>query len=149
VRPAVACRILLPMVTEVAELVTVRERVAAIAAEMALAEPPAVGAMVEVPAAALLAEALAAHADFLSLGTNDMTQYVLAIDRGHAGLAPQLDGLHPAVLRLIAQTVAGAARHGRWVSVCGELAADPEAVPVLIGLGVTKLSLGPRAIPEI
>ncbi len=127
----------------------VRERVAAIAGEMNLGERPQLGAMVEVPAAALMAESLAAHADFLSLGTNDLAQYTLAIDRGHAGLAAKLDGLHPAVLQLIAQTVAGAARHGKSVGVCGELASDPEAVPVLLGLGVAKLSLGARAIPEI
>lgn len=91
--------------------------------------------MIEVPSAALLADQLAEHADFLSIGTNDLSQYALAMDRCHAGLADRIDALHPALLRLIAQTCAGAARHGRWVGVCGALASDPLATPVLVGLG--------------
>jgi phosphoenolpyruvate-protein kinase (PTS system EI component) len=137
------------MVTDAAELVSVRERLTAFAAEMGITERPQVGVMVEVPSAALLASQLAKHADFLSIGTNDLTQYALAMDRGNAELAARLDGLHPAVLRLIAQTVEGASGHGVWVGVCGALASDLEAVPVLVGLGVTELSVSPPLVAEV
>lgn len=148
-RPLQRCRILLPMVTEVDELLHIRQRLDALAAELGLEERPQLGVMIEVPAAALLAEQLAEHADFLSIGTNDLSQYTLAMDRDHAGLAARVDALHPALLRLIAQTCAGAARHGRWVGVCGALASDPLATPVLIGLGVRELSVSPPQVGEI
>ncbi|MCB0193820.1 MAG: phosphoenolpyruvate--protein phosphotransferase [Anaerolineae bacterium] len=108
-----------------------------------------VGIMVEVPAAAVLAEQFAREADFFSIGTNDLTQYTLAMDRGHAKLAPKVDGLNPAVLHLIAQTVKGAHQHDKWVGVCGGIASDPQAVPFLIGLGVDELSLSLPAIPGV
>ncbi|MGH8445593.1 MAG: putative PEP-binding protein, partial [Solimonas sp.] len=142
-------RIMLPMVTEAGELVQVRERLQALAVEMGVGEMPQLGAMIEVPSAAVLSEQIAAHADFLSIGTNDLTQYALAMDRGHAELAPRLDGLHPGVLRLIAQTVAGAGRRGVWVGVCGALASDPDAVAVLIGLGITELSVDAPSVARV
>ncbi|BBP57542.1 phosphoenolpyruvate--protein phosphotransferase [Pseudomonas sp. St316] len=148
-RPLECCRILLPMVTEVDELLHIRQRLDALGAELGLSERPQLGVMIEVPAAALLAEQLAEHADFLSIGTNDLSQYTLAMDRDHAGLAARVDALHPALLRLIAQTCAGAAKHGRWVGVCGALACDPLATPVLIGLGVRELSVSAPQIAEI
>jgi phosphocarrier protein len=148
-RPLQRCRILLPMVTEVDELLHIRQRLDTLASELGLSERPQLGVMIEVPAAALLAEQLAEHADFLSIGTNDLSQYTLAMDRDHAGLAARVDALHPALLRLIAQTCAGAAKHGRWVGVCGALASDPLATPVLIGLGVRELSVSPPQIAEI
>ncbi|MDP1165636.1 putative PEP-binding protein, partial [Klebsiella pneumoniae] len=82
-----------------------------------LTQRPELGVMIEVPAAAILAEQLAKHADFLSIGTNDLSQYTLAMDRDHAGLAARVDAVHPALLRLIALTCAGTAKHGRWVGV--------------------------------
>src|SRR3546814_17510501 len=94
--------------------------------------------MIEIPSAALIAPVLAQEVDFFSIGTNDMTQYTLAIDRGHPTLSGQADGLHPAVLRLIGMTVEAAHAHGKWVGVCGELAADALAVPLLVGLGVDE-----------
>jgi phosphocarrier protein FPr/phosphocarrier protein len=109
----------------------------------------AVGVMIEVPSAAAIAEALAREADFFSIGTNDLTQYALAMDRGHAVLAPRADALHPGVLRLIAMTVEGAHRHGRWVGVCGGLASDPTAAPLLVGLGADELSVGIPAIGAV
>ncbi|AHL35756.1 PTS N-acetyl-D-glucosamine transporter [Pseudomonas brassicacearum] len=148
-RPLQRCRILLPMVTEVDELLHIRHRLDALGAELGLSERPQLGVMIEVPAAALLAEQLAEHADFLSIGTNDLSQYTLAMDRDHAGLAARVDALHPALLRLIAQTCIGAAKHGRWVGVCGALASDPLATPVLIGLGVRELSVSPPQIGAI
>ncbi|AFY18174.1 phosphoenolpyruvate--protein phosphotransferase [Pseudomonas sp. UW4] len=148
-RPLSRCRILLPMITEVDELLHIRQRLDALCTELGLAQRPELGVMIEVPAAALLAEQLAEHADFLSIGTNDLSQYTLAMDRDHAGLAARVDALHPALLRLIAQTCAGAAQHKRWVGVCGALASDPLATPVLIGLGVSELSVSPVQIGEI
>jgi phosphocarrier protein len=149
VTPLSRCRILLPMVTEVDELLHIRQRLDALCTELGLSERPQLGVMIEVPAAALMAEQLAEHADFLSIGTNDLSQYTLAMDRDHAGLASRVDALHPALLRLIAQTCAGAAQHKRWVGVCGALASDPLATPVLIGLGVSELSVSPVQIGEI
>jgi phosphocarrier protein len=149
VQPLQRCRVLLPMISEVGELLQVRQRIRDLAAELDV--PPALelGVMIEVPSAALLAEQLAAHADFFSIGTNDLTQYTLAMDRCHTDLAAHTDALHPSVLRLIAQACAGARRHGKWVGVCGDLASDPLATPVLIGLGVSELSVGTARIGEI
>ena len=137
------------MISEVGELLQVRQRIRDLAVELNV--PPAleVGVMIEVPSAALLAEQLAAHADFFSIGTNDLTQYTLAMDRCHSDLAAHIDALHPSVLRLIAQACAGARRHGKWVGVCGDLASDPLATPVLIGLGISELSVGAARIGEI
>jgi phosphoenolpyruvate-protein phosphotransferase len=112
-------------------------------------DPIPVGIMVEIPAAAMMAEQFAREADFFSVGTNDLTQYTLAMDRGHPKLAPQVDALNPAVLQLIALAVKGAQQHGRWVGVCGGIAGDPQAVPILIGLGVKELSVSVPAIPAI
>lgn len=149
VKPLHRCRILLPMVTEVDELLHIRQRVDQLCLEMGITQRPEIGVMIEVPAAALQAEQLAEHADFLSIGTNDLSQYTLAMDRDHAGLAARVDALHPALLRLIAMTCEGAAVHKRWVGVCGALASDPLAAPVLIGLGVSELSVSPVQIGEI
>lgn len=112
-------------------------------------DPVPVGIMVEVPSTAVMAEQFAAEADFFSVGTNDLTQYTLAMDRGHPKLAPQVDGLNPAVLALIAMAVKGAHAHGRWVGVCGGIASDLQAVPLLIGLGVDELSVSVPAIPSV
>ncbi len=149
VSPLARCRILLPMVSEVDELLQIRQRLDELCVELKLTQRPELGVMIEVPAAALMAEQLAEHADFLSIGTNDLSQYTLAMDRDHAGLAARVDALHPALLRLIAQTCAGSAKHGRWVGVCGALASDPLATPVLVGLGVSELSVSPPQIGEI
>lgn len=108
-----------------------------------------VGIMVEVPAAALQADLLARPADFFSIGTNDLTQYTMAAERGNEQVGELLTGPQPAVLRLVAETVAGAAAHGRWVGVCGELAGDPAAAVLLVGLGVRELSMAPPLIAEV
>lgn len=106
------------------------------------------GIMVEIPAAALLAEQFAAEVDFFSIGTNDLTQYTMAAERGNPRLATLTDAFQPAVLRLIAHVVEAAHAQGKWVSVCGELAGEPLAVPLLIGLGVDELSMNAVAIPR-
>ena len=107
------------------------------------------GAMIETPAAALTAAALLREVDFLSIGSNDLTQYTLAMDRGHPQLAARLDALHPAVLRLIARTAQAAHAQGRHTAVCGGLASEPLAAPLLIGLGVNELSAVPAVIPQL
>jgi len=107
------------------------------------------GIMIEVPSAALLADRFAEEVDFFSIGTNDLTQYTLAMDRGHPRLAPQVDGLSPAVLRLIDLTARAAHKHKRRAAVCGGIAADPHAVPLLVGLGITELSVTVPAIPVV
>jgi phosphocarrier protein FPr/phosphocarrier protein len=112
-------------------------------------EAPKLGIMVETPAAAVTSSTLASEAAFFSIGTNDLSQYALARDRTNPAVAAGLDGLEPAVLRLIDETVRGAAAHGRVTGICGGLAAIPEAVPVLLGLGVTELSVPTGAIAEI
>jgi phosphocarrier protein FPr len=116
----------------------------------ALGVPPIqVGIMVETASAALMAERFAREADFLSIGTNDLTQYTLAMDRTNPRLAPLVDALHPSVLRLIERTVSGAHAHGKWVGVCGALAGDRLAVPVLVGLGVDELSADVPIVPAV
>jgi len=107
------------------------------------------GIMVEVPSAALLADAFANEVDFFSIGTNDLTQYTLAMDRGHAELAASADALDPAVLRLIAMTVQAAHAKKRWVGVCGGLAAELLATPLLVGLDIDELSVPSPSIPEL
>jgi phosphocarrier protein FPr/phosphocarrier protein len=146
--------IMFPMIATLEEL---REAKAILAEEQAALGHAAisavndvkVGLMIEVPSAALLAEQFAREADFFSIGTNDLTQYTLAMDRGHPQLAKKADGLHPAVLKMIALSCEGARKQGKWVGVCGGLASDAMAVPVLIGLGVTELSASVPAIPAI
>ena len=148
VQPPGQCRVLLPMVTDVEDLLAVREIIDECAQALGV-PPPAVGAMIETPASALLAEQLMAHADFLSIGTNDLSQYALAIDRGHPELARRLDALHPAVLRLIALVAEAGRAHGKSVSVCGALGSDVDALPILVGLGVHEISATPSTIPRL
>ncbi|KAF1032947.1 MAG: Phosphoenolpyruvate-protein phosphotransferase [Pseudomonas sp.] len=141
-------RIMFPMVGSVSEWRQARDMTERLRREIPVADLQ-LGIMIEVPSAALLAPVLAKEVDFFSVGTNDLTQYTLAIDRGHPTLSAQADGLHPAVLQLIDITVRAAHAYGKWVGVCGELAADPLAVPVLVGLGVDELSVSARSIPEV
>ncbi len=148
-------RLMFPMVASVRELREAREALEKAGADVAAAgHPPPredleVGVMIEVPAAALIAGALAPLADFFSIGTNDLTQYTLAADRGNARVAELADAMHPAVLRLIAATCEAAGAAGRWVGVCGEMAGDPAATPLLLGLGVRELSMSAPAIPLV
>jgi len=147
-RPEAKIWIMFPMITSVPEVLALRETCEAVRAELA-APPLPIGIMVEVPAAAVQADQFAPHVDFFSIGTNDLTQYTLAIDRQNPELAAEADSLHPAVLRLIAQTVAGAATHQRWVGVCGGLAGDAFGATLLAGLGVNELSMTPHDIPAV
>jgi phosphoenolpyruvate-protein phosphotransferase len=146
--------VMFPMVTTLQELRSAKELLRQAgdgvrASGGATPERIPVGVMVEVPAAALQAGSFADEVDFFSIGTNDLTQYALAAERGNEHVAELADGLHPAVLKLIAMTVEGAAPQERMVGVCGELAGDPVAVPILVGLGVTELSASPPAVPRV
>lgn len=140
--------IMFPMVTSVPELTALRAICERIRGDLDAPSVP-LGIMIEVPAAAAQADVLARHADFFSIGTNDLTQYVLAIDRQNPELAAEADSLHPAVLRAIRATVQGARAHGRWVGVCGGLAGDPFGAALLAGLGVDELSMTPNDIPAV
>lgn len=141
--------IMLPMVSLLSELHQARQILEEEALALGLTELPKLGIMIEVPSAALMADVFAPHVDFFSIGTNDLTQYTLAMDRDHPRLASQADSFHPAVLRLIATTVKAAHAHGKWVGVCGALASETLAVPMLIGLGVDELSVSVPLIPSI
>jgi len=139
---------MLPMVATLDEILAARSELDRARADTGIDAPLEFGIMVEIPAAALTAARLAEHVDFFSLGTNDLTQYTMAAERGDERLAPLLTGPQPAVLRLVKATVEAAAAHGRWVGVCGELAGDPAAAVLLVGLGVTELSMAPALVPE-
>ncbi len=141
-------RIMFPMVSTLCEL---RQAKAILEEERSSLGVPAVsvGIMVEVPSAALLADLFARECDFFSIGSNDLAQYTLAIDRGHPKLAAQMDGLDTSVLRLIDLAVKAAHAHGKWVGVCGGIASDLQAVPILLGLGVDELSVSIPAVPSI
>jgi phosphoenolpyruvate-protein phosphotransferase (PTS system enzyme I) len=110
---------------------------------------PPLGAMIEVPGAALAADALAAEADFFAIGTNDLIQYTLAIDRSDEQVAHLYNPLHPAVLRLIQFAIEAALRRGMPISVCGEMAGEPRFSALLLGLGLRDLSMAPRNIPRV
>jgi phosphotransferase system enzyme I (PtsI) len=148
-------RILLPMISSLAEIRTVREALAQVARRLKrrgvrIADPlPPLGIMIEIPGAALAADALANAADFFAIGTNDLIQYTLAIDRGDEQVAHLYNPLHPAVLRLIQFAVEAALRARKPVSLCGEMAGDPRFTVLLIGLGIRDLSMAPGNIPRV
>jgi multiphosphoryl transfer protein len=142
-------RLLIPMVTDVSEIIAVRDVIDELGGEIHVAGRVSLGAMIETPAAALTAAALLREVDFLSIGSNDLTQYTLAMDRGHTNLARRTDALHPAVLQLIAAAASAGKDAGKLVAVCGGVAADHTAVPILLGFGVRELSVVPAAIPAL
>jgi multiphosphoryl transfer protein len=142
-------KLMFPMVATASELDAALAAVAEAREATGVDAPLEVGIMVEVPSAALEADQLAASADFFSLGTNDLTQYTMAAERGNEHVGSLLAGTQPAVLRLVHSTVAGAQAHGRWVGVCGELAGDPAAAVLLAGLGVRELSMAAPLVPEV
>ncbi|MFT6603367.1 MAG: phosphocarrier protein FPr, partial [Bacteriovoracaceae bacterium] len=148
VRSKTPINLMFPMIGQLSELrlakkILEEERVALDAPQLKI------GIMIEVPSAAVMAEQFAKEVDFFSVGTNDLTQYTMAMDRGHNELAKQVDGLHPSVLNLIKMTVDAAHKYGKWVGVCGGIASELKALPVLLALGVDELSLSIPNIPMI
>ncbi len=145
--------VMFPMIADDRELIAARAALDEARSELVAAGhaagDPEVGVMIEVPSAALCADALAEHVDFFSIGTNDLTQYTLAAERGNTAVADLGDPYHPAVLRLIGLVCASASRHDRWVGVCGEAAANVQGVKALIGLGVRELSVAAPRIGEV
>ncbi len=146
-------RVMFPMVSTVDEVTAARREVEAAEAQLTGAgldfDPTIqIGIMVEVPAAAETADALAAHVDFFSIGTNDLTQYVMAADRGNPKVADLIDPFHPAVLRVIQRTIHAAKRAKIWVGMCGAMAGDPMAAPILLGLGLDEFSMNAAQVPE-
>lgn len=147
-------KIMLPMICCLSEVIRAKKVIAEVKIELKEQghkfDPNCqMGIMVETPSAALTARQLAREVDFFSIGSNDLTQYTLAVDRGNAALAAKHDGLHPAVLRLIAHTIAAAHKHGKRADICGELGSDPLAVPILIGLGMDELSVSIPSVPTV
>ncbi|MFO8042137.1 MAG: putative PEP-binding protein, partial [Alkalispirochaeta sp.] len=144
-------KLMVPMVTEVRELSEVRRRLEEAHQELSKAGvshrwPVQLGTMIETPAAALRSGDLARESAFFSVGTNDLTQYVMAAERGNDAVTHLSDGVHPAVLEAIRRTVEGARTQGIPVSICGELGSDTTAIPILIGLGVEALSVNPASV---
>jgi phosphotransferase system enzyme I (PtsI) len=147
-------RLLLPMVTCAEEVVAVRREVARVTAALrdegrVLADDVPLGVMIEVPAAALALPGFIRDVDFLSVGTNDLVQYLLAVDRNHEGLGRLYTPLHPAVIRVLRDTILLAQRHSCPIAVCGEMAAAPEFAPLLLALGLTDFSLHPGTMLEV
>jgi multiphosphoryl transfer protein len=147
-------QLLIPMITDVSEILATRRLLTEIAGELSRSNVPhrwpiPIGAMIETPSAGIVIDQLLPHLDFISIGTNDLTQYVLCAERGNAMLSAFSDSLHPAVLRLCEEVIRAAQKHGLKASICGEIASDPEALPIWLGLGLREFSVTAAAIPAI
>ena len=147
-------RIMFPMISDMGELVQALDYLKEVKAELSSKNIPFnenldVGCMIEVPSAALLAERLIELVDFFSLGTNDLVQYSMAVDRSNADIAYLYQPAHPAVLRQMKSVVDTALRKGKWVSICGEMAGDPLYTPLLLGLGIQELSMSPVSLTQV
>jgi phosphoenolpyruvate-protein kinase (PTS system EI component) len=147
-------RIMIPMISSLEEVIRARAlldqaRFSLDQDGLPYADQIQFGIMIEVPSAALLSNELAPSLDFFSIGTNDLTQYTLAVDRTNSRVAHLASPFHPAVLRLIQLTIQSGHAHSRWVGMCGELAGEMKAVPLLLGLGLDEFSMAPALIPAV
>lgn len=149
VKPVILCKIMVPMVSEIYEIIKFKELVENIKKELNITDKIKIGTMIEVPSSALMAEQFAQHVDFFSIGTNDLTQYTLAMDRGNSHLTGRLKNLNPAVLKLIKMTVDGGNKYNIPTAVCGAMASELISVPILIGLGIKELSVSMNSIPDV
>ncbi|MDR0484964.1 MAG: phosphoenolpyruvate--protein phosphotransferase [Alphaproteobacteria bacterium] len=149
VKPLMLCKIMIPMVAEISEVVKAKEMIMAEMAKLGIKEKVEIGTMIEVPSAALIADRMAKYVDFFSIGTNDLAQYTLAMDRGNPNLTARLKNLNPALLKLIKLTVDGGLKHGKPTAVCGAMASEVESIPILIGLGIDELSTSMKSIPDV
>lgn len=147
--PLAALKILVPMVTFAEDLVYIRQLLKEEQTNLNINTKANLGIMLETPAAVLNMRAFQAHSDFFSLGTNDLTQYTLAIDRGNKNLTRLADALHPAVIKLMHTAAQDARKFGKPLSICGAVASNPSALPVLIGLGITDLAVTSGQVPEV
>ena len=137
-----------PMIGRMSEWKKARAIAETVRQQLHAPEVP-LGIMIEVPSAVMIAEHLAKEVDFFSIGSNDLTQYALAIDRLHPDLCSEADSYHPALVKMIEMTVKGARAHGKWVGVCGNAAANPSIATLLVGLGVTELSVSPANVAAV
>ena len=147
-------RVMFPMVSDVSEVkqachMLEEERLKLVSEGVKMPDKIECGVMIEVPSAALTADVLAPHVAFFSIGSNDLIQYTLAIDRGNEKVSHMYQPAHPAVLRLLQTVVEAAHRNNIWVGVCGEMASDPVLMPMLVGLGIDELSAGAASIPRV
>ena len=148
-KPLVLVKIMLPMVADVEGFLEIKEIITKHLKEENITDKVDIGTMIEIPSAALTAKHLAKYADFLSIGTNDLAQYTMAMDRGNPALSKKLSNLAPSLLKLIHFTVQGAKIHNKPVAVCGAMASEIKAIPILIGLGIKELSTSMRSIPNV
>jgi len=148
IKTAGPLHVMFPMIASLAEFRQAKQILEEERAKLGVPAPQ-IGVMIEVPSAALTADELAREVDFFSVGTNDLTQYTLAMDRGNPMLAAALEGIHPSVLKLVEMTVTAAHAHGKWVGVCGGWASDKEAIPLLLAMGVDELSSNIYNVPQV
>ncbi len=149
VKPLLFCKIMIPMISEIDEIIKVREIIEEEMEKQGIKEKVEIGTMIEVPSSAIIADKIAKYVDFLSIGTNDLAQYTLAMDRGNYNLTSRLKNLNPSLLKLIKMTVEGGLKYDKPVSVCGAMASEIQSIPILIGLGITELSTSMKSIADV